>query len=273
MFSKIICATVLSLFFAGSVSAQEIHGFLQVEGTSSALMPKLARAWVNLNARASPSTTIFIQMDGVAAELLDAEISSVVGMATDATLAVRAGNLLTPAGMIIPSPQDEQLVGGPAVGQLVQFYAQGAEVLGSWRSLQVRIGLVRGVSRLTELLGSVAYSGSAAKAAATFQTTGQYSRASAMWHVGSPTIYMETHVAAEVVGKISWAGSIIGGFELHERITLTAQADEIRIPTKADDHQLRLQVATKIAGVTFAIQEAWSSVSSFVTTVRLQGAF
>lgn len=272
MFSKIICATVLSFFFAGSVSAQEIHGFLQVEGVPTP--PKLERAWVNLTARPSPgTTTIFIQMDGVAGELLDAEVSTSVEVASDATITVRAGNLITPAGILIPSPQDEQLIGGPSAGQFVQFYAQGVEATGSWRTLQARIGFVRGNSRFPGVLGSLVYNGKDNKIAVAFQTESENMRVSTMWHVGSPTIYMETHVAAEVVSEVSWASSIIGGLELHERIALTAQVDEIRIPAKAYDHQLRLQVATKIAGVMFAVQEAWSSLTGFTTVMRLQGSF
>jgi len=267
--SALILVLVLVLVLSNNAFAQEFHGFLQVEGTSSASTPKLMRAWVNSTAHPRDGTTAFIQMDAVTGELLDAEVSKAINLASSATITVRAGNLLTPAGMGIPSPQDEQLIGGPAAGQLVNFYAQGVEVAAAWRGMQARIGLIRG-GRLPEVMGAVSVSGDVGRVAVAFQAGGDRTLLSAVAHAGD-TVFAEAHAVAELLPQgATWATSLIGGYDLGQ-VVLTAQLDEVH--TTVIDHQFRLQMMKKVGAVNLAVQEAWSSASGFLTTVRLQGSF
>lgn len=269
MFKNILVAVALIVLFSASASAQELHGFLQLEAASSTPSPKLSRAWMNLMLHSASDTTAFIQVDGVSGELLDAEVSKAINLASSATITVRAGNLLTPAGMNIPSPQDEQLIGGPAAGQLINFCAQGVEVATAWRGIQARAGLIRG-SRLPEIIGAISVSGEVGRAAIAFQAGGDRTLLSAIAHVGE-TVFAEAHAAAELLPqKATWAASLIGGYDLGQ-VVLTAQFDEVH--TTTIDHQFHFQVTKKVEVVSFAVQEVWSSVSGFLTTVRLQGNF
>lgn len=266
---KIISALILVLVLSNNAFAQEFHGFLQVEGTSSAPTPKLTRAWVNSTAHPRDGTTAFIQMDAATGELLDAEVSKTINLASSATITVRAGNLLTPAGMGIPSPQDEQLIGGPAAGQLINFYAQSVEVMGAWGSMQARIGVIRG-GRLPEIMGAISVSGEVGRAAIAFQTGDDRTLLSAVAHAGD-TVFAEAHAAAELLPQgATWVASLIGGYDLGQ-VVLTAQLDEVH--TTVIDHQVRLQLTKKVGAVNLAVQETWSSASGFLTTVRLQGSF
>jgi hypothetical protein len=224
---------------------------------------------VNLTLHPASDIATFIQVDVVSGELLDAEVSKAINLALSATITVRAGNLLTPAGMGIPSPQDEQLIGGPAVGQLVNFYAQGVEVAAAWRGTQARIGLIRG-GRLPEVMGAISVSGEIVRAAIAFQAGGDRTVLSAVAYAGD-TVFAEAHAAAELLPQgATWAASLIGGYDLGQ-VVLTAQLDEVH--TTMIDHQFRFQVTKKVGVVSLAVQEAWSSVSGFLTTVRLQGNF
>jgi hypothetical protein len=269
MLKNLMVAVVLVVLFSGSALAQELHGFLQLEGASSSPSPKLSRAWVNLTLHPASDIATFIQVDVVSGELLDAEVSKAINLALSATITVRAGNLLTPAGMGIPSPQDEQLIGGPAVGQLVNFYAQGVEVAAAWRGTQARIGLIRG-GRLPEVMGAISVSGEIVRAAIAFQAGGDRTVLSAVAYAGD-TVFAEAHAAAELLPQgATWAASLIGGYDLGQ-VVLTAQLDEVH--TTMIDHQFRFQVTKKVGVVSLAVQEAWSSVSGFLTTVRLQGNF
>lgn len=281
-YATVMLVTTLSSMphaHAAPPSPMEIHGFVQMNAGSEKPAPQLERVFVNLAAQPESHVSTFVQGNLSAQKLLDAQVKVEVTPTTDTTLAIRAGNLVSPMALLVPPPHKEVLIGGPEVERLVQFFAPGVEGIGRWKSITSRLGIIGGNDR-PGAQGSLVWNqenlriGMAAHNFA--DKTGRHTRGIGELFLGTTRVFTNAHLAGEWLGSdLTWITSVLLGVRPHDTLQLAVGVDEVRVAHKSADHIVRAQATLLPLGGTLYIglMERWSALMGSSTTLRLQGSF